>query len=225
MAELCAREAYRIWAPSYSAETAISLLEDGLVSAMTPPLGDKRLLDAGCGTGRRLLGSGAARALGVDLCPEMLEAGAAAEDLPPGYTFTVGDVLDLPVPDQAFDVVWCRLVLGHVNDLGKAYAGLARAADAGAKIIVSDFHPSAWRAGHRRSFRSGKEIFEIEHHIHEPGTHCEAATAAGLQMLDMREAAIGPEVRRFYADAGQLDRFENDTGLPVVLAIAFGRRD
>ena len=40
---------------------------------LTPPLHDLRLLDAGCGTGRRLSGTGAALAVGVDISPETIE--------------------------------------------------------------------------------------------------------------------------------------------------------
>ena len=41
----------------------------------TPPLAGLRLLDAGCWTGRRLRRTAAALAVGVDVSPEMLDAG------------------------------------------------------------------------------------------------------------------------------------------------------
>ena len=60
MTVLDAREGYGRWASTYRSETAISHLETRLADALTPPLAGLRLLDAGCGVGRRLLDTGAA---------------------------------------------------------------------------------------------------------------------------------------------------------------------
>jgi malonyl-CoA O-methyltransferase len=217
------REGYRRWAPTYAAETAISHLDTDLVSALTPPLAGKRLLDAGCGTGRRLVEAGAALAVGVDLSPEMLAAGVGLDLHRPGLRTLVGDVRALPLPDRAFDIVWCRLVLGHLPECGRAYGELARVADAGATIIVTDFHPAAAAAGHRRTFRDAAGVHALEHYDHGIEGHLAAARAAGLTLAARREARIGEGARPFYAEAGKLDLYQRDLDLPVVLALAFER--
>jgi malonyl-CoA O-methyltransferase len=224
MTALKASEAYRLWAPTYSGETAISFLEDKLVREMTPPLAGLRLLDVGCGTGRRVRESGAATAVGLEPCREMLAAGVAAEGPLTGIDLVVGDVRDMPLQSKAFDVIWCRLVLGHLPELRRAYAELARVADEGAAVIVTDFHPAAAAAGHRRSFRLGEERIEVEHHIHRLADHVDAASDAGLSLRGAREGAIGNDVRPFYENAGRADSFSKHVGLPVVLALAF-RKD
>lgn len=219
MTALAARDAYRLWAPTYGEENAVSWLENELAAEMTPPLAGLRLLDAGCGTGRRLRGTDAARAVGVDFSPEMLAAddGNAAELL-------VGDLRILPLADQTFDVLWCRLAIGHLADCRPVYAELARVADEGARLVVTDFHPDAHAAGHRRSFRDcGGLVREVEHHVHQPADHLAAAGAAGLEPIETREARIGPEVRRFYEQAGHEALYPQHEGLPVILALAFRR--
>jgi malonyl-CoA O-methyltransferase len=221
MRPLSADEGYRLWAPTYSDETAISYLEDKLVTAMTPPLAGLRLLDAGCGTGRRLRASGAGSATGLEPSREMIAAGLAADGSLTGVKLIVGDVRAIPINEKSFDVIWCRLVLGHLPAIAEAYAELARVADTGATIIVSDFHPAAADAGHRRSFRAGAERFELEHHVHRPEDHIEAARLAGLGVREIRDAAIGSDVRSFYESAGRLDAYPDHFGLPVVLAISF----
>ena len=220
---LGAREGYRLWAPTYADETAISLLEAELAADLTPPLEGLRLLDAGCGTGRRLQGTAAASVVGVDISPEMLDAGVGRGRQGAGLQTLVGDVRDLPLPDAAFDVLWCRLVIGHLPDCAPAYAELARVADARARLIVTDFHPEAHAAGHRRSFRRGEEVHEIEHHVHDLHRHRAAAEAAGWRLTESRDAAIGPEVLSFYERAGREALYEQHLGLPVVLALAFTR--
>lgn len=72
---LPAREAYRLWVDTYDAENPITVLEQHAVRMLTPPLAGGWLLDAGCGTGRRLPrtgGRGPRRVVGVDLVFEML---------------------------------------------------------------------------------------------------------------------------------------------------------
>jgi malonyl-CoA O-methyltransferase len=214
-------EGYRRWAPTYADETAISYLDDILVAALTPPFAGRRLLDAGCGTGRRLAGCGAASAVGVDASAAMLDAGIGRGAVRPGVITMLGDVRTLPLGDVGFDVVWCRLVVGHFADCAPAYRELARVAAPGARVIVTDFHPAAHAAGHRRTFRDGDAIYGIEHHVHRPETQIAAARDAGLTLVEQREAAIGEEVRPFYERAGRDALFETHRGLPVVLALAF----
>jgi malonyl-CoA O-methyltransferase len=215
---LAARDAYRLWAPTYGEENAVSWLENRLAAEMTPPLAGLRLLDAGCGTGRRLRGTEASRAVGVDLSPEMLAAGGGGAEL------LVGDLRTLPLADRSFDVLWCRLAIGHVPDCAPVYAELARVADRGARLLVTDFHPEAHAAGHRRSFRDSDGLVrEVEHHVHRPSDHLAAAGAAGLELIETREARIGPEVRCFYEEAGRAGQYAEHQGLPVILALAFRR--
>lgn len=212
---------YRLWAPMYGRETAISYLENGLVAGLTPPLAGLRLLDAGCGTGRRLRKAGAAVSVGLDSSREMIAAGIAADSQPQGLQFIVADVRAMPVDDASFDVIWCRLVLGHLPELDAAYRELARVADLGAHVIVTDFHPAAHEAGHRRSFRAGTEVIELEHYVRQAHQHIEAAKNAGLVLVATRDASIGNDVRSFYTEAGMDSAFSAHVGLPVVLALAF----
>ena len=218
MSAFRAIDGYRLWAPTYSDETAISYLENKLAQTLTPPLRGLRLLDAGCGTGRRLHGTDAASAIGLDQSPEML---SAAADLIARARLIQGDVRDMPFEDGSFDVVWCRLFLGHLPDIDQAYAELARVSELGATVIVSDFHPAAYDAGHRRTFRRRDERIELEHHVHRAEAHVAAARNAGLTALGIRSAEIGLDVRCFYEKAGRLEAFAADRGLPVVLALAF----
>ena len=214
------RDAYRLWAPHYTDETAVTILEDRLVGRLTPSLTNRTLLDAACGTGRRLPGDGACRlALGVDLVPEMLRAARH-----PAGRLVVGDLSALPLPNQSFDVVWCRLALGHVPDLEPAYAELARVLRADGTLVVTDFHPAAAAAGHRRTFRDGaRTLHELEHHVHAPEHHVGVAHATGLAIVERVDAAVGPELRPVYERADRLVWYERDRGLPLVLALRFQR--
>lgn len=221
MTALAPADAYALWAPSYGAETAVSALESSIVSSLGVDLRGKRVLDAGCGIARRLRDArlaGAAMALGVDLTPRMLAQADRHELL------AAADVRAIPVGDGAFDVAWCRLVLGHLSDVTRPYAELGRVCAAGGTVVVSDFHPDAVAAGHRRTFRDDSGVVhEVEHHVHSPDAHVAAAAHAGLLLVARRDGVVGEEVRDLYARAHRLDAYDTQRGLPIVLVLVFAR--
>jgi malonyl-CoA O-methyltransferase len=216
-------EGYARWASTYERETIVSLLDEKLVAGLTPPLMGRRLLDIGCGTGRRMVTANASSAVGVEPSREMIAAGALNRRGRPELSVRQGQAGDLPVADQEFDVVWCRLVLGHVADLARPYSEMARALSEDGSVVVSDFHPEAQARGHRRTFRSGSEVCEILSHPHSLADHVAAAAAAGLALVDGAEAPVGPAVRHLYAEAGRLALYEDHFGLPLVFALRFER--
>jgi malonyl-CoA O-methyltransferase len=215
---LSAREAYRAWAPHYPPDTALTFLENLLLREFDVPTAGRAVLDAGCGTGHRLRDASAALAVGIDFTKEMLASPAGTELL------AVADVRHLPFDGECFDVVWCRLVIGYLRDIDAAYAELARVCRPGGTIVVTDFHPEAAAAGHRRTFRDGAgALWEIENYVHAPEAHAGAARKAALRQVVRRDGEVGPQVRRFYADAGKSDIYDSQLGQRIVLAIRYRR--
>jgi malonyl-CoA O-methyltransferase len=211
------RHAYRLWAPTYANETAISFLDEELAQALMPPLEGKRLLDAGCGIARRLKGLPTKSSVGVDASIDMLAAGEASN-------VAVADIRELPFALESFDVVWCRLVLGHLSDLRAAYSEFARVCRADGHLFVTDFHPDATAAGHRRRFRDANGlVHEVEHHDHDIARHAAMAERAGFVLVGQTNGVIGESVKGFYARAGRTQAYERDKGLAVVAAFLFRR--
>lgn len=250
---LPAREAYRLWAPHYDTETVVSALEARVVAEVGPPVAGRSLLDAACGTGRRLPApdAGCRRVVGVDLVAAMLAAGRArheragdvqAADVQAANVradvrrgrlragelraaaLVAADLRRLPFPGDTFDLVWCRLALGHLGDLAAAYTELARVAGTGASLVVSDFHPDAVAAGHTRTFRDAAgDLRLVEHHVHTPDDHARAAGTAGWRVESSRATPAGMPERAFYDRAGRLEQFERERDLPLVLVLCLRR--
>lgn len=226
-----AREAYRLWARSYDRETVVSALDQRAVSRLSPSLTARTLLDAGCGTGRRLRAVAGVvhRAVGVDLVPEMLRAGReqAGKDQAAGSGIVItaaGDLRALPLRAGLFDLVWCRLVVGHVAELEDVYTELARVSRQGAALVLTDFHPAAHDAGHIRSFRDpGGALRTITHHPHSEPDHRRAAAAAGWAVTGVHHLKPGPRERLFYERAGRLEDYHAHRDLPLVLALCLTR--
>ncbi|HUM02716.1 MAG TPA: class I SAM-dependent methyltransferase [Thermoanaerobaculia bacterium] len=224
-AALPAETAYRLWAESYDEENPLTTLDHRAAALLTPPLAGRTLLDAACGTARRLAFGGSAGprlAAGVDLVFEMLRRGRT--DRARRQTTAAGDLRALPLRSSRFDVVWCRLAAGHLPRIAPLYRELARVLAPGGRAIVTDFHPAAVAAGHRRLFRdtSGKSHL-VAHVVHEPEAHERAAAAEGLLLESRIDLPIGEEVRVFFERAGALYWYERDRGLPLLLALRFRR--
>jgi demethylmenaquinone methyltransferase/2-methoxy-6-polyprenyl-1,4-benzoquinol methylase/ArsR family transcriptional regulator len=114
----------------------------------------QNFLDAGTGTGRmlELIAPHAARAVGIDVSPDML---AIARDhlLRAGLQnaqVRLGDTYRLPFPNgnagQGFDVVLFHQVLHYLDDPGAAVAEAARVMAPGGRLLIADF------ASHKEEF-------------------------------------------------------------------------
>jgi SAM-dependent methyltransferase len=219
MSALPVREAYRRWAATYDDAGPLLALEERAFAALERPRGG-RVLDAACGTARRL----PEQAVGVDLVFEMLAAGRRRM-IRRAARVVAGDVTALPLASGSFASVWCRLAAGYVAPLAGLYAELARVAAPGANVLVTDFHPEAIRRGHQRTFRDADGRWHrVEHVLHAAEDHERAAAAARLFQAERLELAIDEDARPLFEAAGEAARFAALEGLPVVLAYRFEKR-
>lgn len=222
MSALSVREAYRLWAPTYELNNALGQLEDELIGELGPTPAGRRLLDAGCGTGWRLRQTGAARAVGLDLSPDMLEQGRSDPDLQ-GVELVKGDLRALPFCGASFDLVWCRLAIGYLPDPSQCFGELARVCQVGGSLVVTEFHPEAAAAGLRRTFRHEHIEYELPTFAHSAEHLIATARRAGLRLSDRAQALVGPSIRRFYQAGGRGAAYEDQRGQPMVLGLHFIR--
>lgn len=135
---ITAREGYDRWAPFYD-EPGNQLLEieQPIVREILDSLPVGVALDAACGTGRHTayLASLGHEVIGVDTSPEML---ALARAKVPGGAFYETDLHDVPLADDAVDLVVCATALSHIADLGRALAEFVRVLRPNGHLVISD---------------------------------------------------------------------------------------
>jgi len=98
-----------------------------VIVAKIAELAPATFLDAGCGEGfvadivlRQMPGL---KLAGFDFNPDSVDAARA---MVPGATFEVASILEIPFPDNSFDLVGCFEVLEHQLDPGAALQELIR---------------------------------------------------------------------------------------------------
>ena len=117
-------------------------------SAIETALADRpirSLLDLGTGTGRmlELFGPHIERGLGIDMSLDMLALARARLERAGLKHCSVrqGDIYELPVPKDSFDVVLIHQVLHFLDDGARAIAEAARALRPQGRLLVVDFAP------------------------------------------------------------------------------------
>jgi len=121
---------------------------------------DRRVLDAGCGTGygvEILAAAGAESVLGVDTAGAVVEAARAREA--PGVAFEQADIARLPYAGGSFDLITCFEVIEHVPDPSAVLGELARVLAPDGVLAISSPNADRYPPGnphHVREFTTSE---------------------------------------------------------------------
>ena len=187
-----AQNYFRRHAAEWDRIRRLHIADTAVESAIRTALADKpirSLLDLGTGTGRmlELFGADIERGLGLDLSLDMLALARARLDRAGLKHCSVrhGDIYDLALPRDSFDVVIIHQVLHFLDDSARAIAEAARVLRPGGRLLVVDFAPH------------DLEFLREEHAHRRLGFAAETVTqwleAAGLDVLRQETLPPGPQ--------------------------------
>jgi len=114
-----------------------------VVRALLPDLKGSRILDLGCGFGafdRWAIEQGASSVVGIDLSENMLER-ARELTATDAIEFRRGDLSDLHVPEQAFDLIYSALAFHYIEDFHKLCRVMRSKLRAGGRLVATVEHP------------------------------------------------------------------------------------
>jgi ubiquinone/menaquinone biosynthesis C-methylase UbiE len=148
-ARAAAAQAYfRAHAAEWDRIRKLHVPDAAVEAAIRDALADKpfrSLLDLGTGTGRMLemFGADIERGLGLDLSLDMLLLARDRLERAGLKNCSVrqGDIYDLPLADDSFDVVILHQVLHFLDDGARAIQEAARVLRPGGRLLVVDFAP------------------------------------------------------------------------------------
>src|SRR5580692_9522981 len=189
-----AQNYFRRHAAEWERIRKLHIADTAVEDAIRTALADKpirSLLDLGTGTGSmlELFAGDIERGLGLDLSLDMLALARARLDRAGIKNCSVrqGDIYDLALPRDAFDVVIIHQVLHFLDDSGRAVREAARVLRPGGRLLVVDFAPH------------DMEFLRDEHAHRRLGFAAETVTqwieAAGLDFINQQTLAPGPQAK------------------------------
>ena len=151
----------------------------------------ERLIDLGCGDGNNLgwLSRFAERIYGSDYNFIRL---ARAQARATGATLFIGDILDLPVSDCSFDVVFFNHVIEHIPDDLSALRTIVRILAPGGIVIIGTPNEGAW--WWQLAYRRAPEVRASTDHVHFYTADDIAGKmrADGLELIEVEHMGWGP---------------------------------
>ncbi|MFQ5871871.1 MAG: class I SAM-dependent methyltransferase [Candidatus Geothermarchaeales archaeon] len=135
------------WLRSYTDRGDINRehVVDPVIFRMLGDVGDRRILDAGCGGGylSRLLAARGAVVTGVDISQGLIQHAIEAERSSPlGIKYLVGSITRLDeLDDSSFDAVVSNIVLQDTSDYRGAISEFHRVLRPGGRLVLSIIHP------------------------------------------------------------------------------------
>jgi SAM-dependent methyltransferase len=183
--------AYEQQSASYDAEAGGGLFaaDEPVVAECLSGRAPGVALDAACGTGRfaEFLARRGHQVIGTDSSPDML---AHARRRVPGGQFHVAELDQLPLADEAVDVIVCALALVHVPRLQPVMAEFARVLRPGGDLVISDVHHQlVTRGSVIKAPGPADEPCIAATYRHQLGDYLRAALGAGLQVRRCEEPA------------------------------------
>ena len=154
-----------------------------------------RVLDVGGGLGgpaRTLALEFGCRVTVLDLTESYVDAGrmlTGLVGLDDRVDFVVGDALDLPFEDGAFDAVWTQNSGMNIADKPRLYAGFRRVLRPGGRLVTQEpmagpvqppIYPLMWADG------------PATDHIRPPAEMRATIEAAGFTAVEWSEVRVGP---------------------------------
>lgn len=199
------RRGYDLWAPRYDVtDNPVVALDDVLMPPLVESLGlleGRRVVDAGCGTGRHTawLARRAAQVVALDFSDGMLDQARGRLGDAGNVAFIQQDLGQTPyasLAEGSVDGVLCALVGEHIADLPAFFGEVRRMLALGGWVAFSVYHPFLALQGKEANFLDpdSQVEYRLGAHKHLVCDYIDALRGAGLQLGRLHEVVVTSEL-------------------------------
>ncbi len=141
------------------------------IQAMLPDLRGKHVADLGCGFGwfsRYAVENGADHVLGIDISEKMI-ARAKADTDDSRIEYRIGDLEELALPPQSFDLAYSALAFHYVRDFGRLTRTVHASLRDGGHFVFTIEHPVFMAAAHPHwiTGEDGRKTWPVNNYARE----------------------------------------------------------
>ncbi len=147
------------------------------------------ILEIGCGTGKNteFLQTKAAKIIGADFSPEMLER-AKEKITAKNVEFKQLDLReDWAFAADSFDLITCSLVLEHIKNLNFVFGQARKVQRQNGLFYIGELHPFKQYQGSKARFNTDSGVFELECFVHHISDFFESAKNNNFEMIELKE--------------------------------------
>lgn len=183
------QQAYNAWSETY--DTVENKTRDLEAAALRESISGENLniLEIGCGTGKNteFLQTKAAKIIGADFSPEMLER-AKEKITAKNVKFKQLDLReDWAFAAESFDLITCSLVLEHIKNLNFVFGQARKVQRQNGLFYIGELHPFKQYQGSKARFNTDSGVFELECFVHHISDFFESAKNNNFEMIELKE--------------------------------------
>lgn len=184
---------YQIWSDTYDAQVNPTRdLSTAVMLKLAPPVKNKFVVEAGCGTGVNTvwLAEVAKQLIALDFSDGML-AQAQRKVTADHVRFEQHDLTQpWPVADGVADLVLINLVIEHIANLEAVLAQAWRVLGENGRLLITEYHPNRVKGGNGAQIeKDGKIIVEISNHWHPIDEYHQLGKKLGFASVQVQEWA------------------------------------
>jgi len=219
-----------MWSSQYDAQPGNLMLDlDEILFSQilnNISIGDKIIVDIGCGTGRhweKLYANQPAKVIGYDVSEGMLNI--LKKKFPTAETHHLTSNHLEGLEKESCDIIVSTLALAHIEDIEEAFKEWTHVLKPGGQILITDYHPDALSKGGNRTFVHNGKLVAIKNNVHPLDKIKSISAKLNLKIDELIEKKIDESVKHYYEKQDALKTFEKFNGTAIIYGALMTKTD
>lgn len=221
MTKLTIPKAYDAWSKSYDSPNMLIAMERNILLDLAGDVTGKKVLDAGCGTGRQAIkfAKNGAKVFGQDISKGMISK-AIENSIGWDIKYKVGNLKKIKFQDDYFDIIINSLVLDHIKNPNIVFKEFNRVLKQKGIVLITTVDPfTPLNVVGARFMQDGKEIW-IKSFTHSFEDYFTAIKTNGFELVDLKEITVTDAEKKYF----EAEEFRQKKGRRTLLVMKLKKK-